>query len=136
MKCFNKGIAPILIILMIVGILVAAGGTYYFLGKKAQESGACTKEAKICPDGSVVGRAGPDCEFAPCPENGTGKGVSCGGWNTFGDIVCECSGQLEKSVCPSDAVCDGGTDICYGTCGECKCYQGPAKDKIEAPCNE
>lgn len=29
---------------------------------------ACTKEAKICPDGSAVGRTGPNCEFAPCPE--------------------------------------------------------------------
>ncbi len=28
---------------------------------------ACTEEAKICPDGSAVGRTGPDCEFAPCP---------------------------------------------------------------------
>jgi hypothetical protein len=29
---------------------------------------ACTKEAKVCPDGSIVGRTGPSCEFAPCPE--------------------------------------------------------------------
>jgi hypothetical protein len=28
---------------------------------------ACTLEAKICPDGSAVGRTGPNCEFAPCP---------------------------------------------------------------------
>jgi hypothetical protein len=28
---------------------------------------ACTMEAKICPDGSSVGRVGPNCEFAPCP---------------------------------------------------------------------
>jgi len=28
---------------------------------------ACTKEAKLCPDGSAVGRVAPDCEFAPCP---------------------------------------------------------------------
>lgn len=28
---------------------------------------ACTMEAKICPDGSFVGRTGPNCEFAPCP---------------------------------------------------------------------
>lgn len=26
----------------------------------------CTMEAKLCPDGSVVGRTGPNCEFAPC----------------------------------------------------------------------
>ncbi|MEW6035629.1 MAG: hypothetical protein AB1529_03380 [Candidatus Micrarchaeota archaeon] len=29
---------------------------------------ACTMEAKICPDGTAVGRTGQNCEFAPCPE--------------------------------------------------------------------
>jgi len=28
---------------------------------------ACTMEAKLCPDGSAVGRTGPNCEFAQCP---------------------------------------------------------------------
>lgn len=28
---------------------------------------ACTMEAKVCPDGSYVGRVGPRCEFAACP---------------------------------------------------------------------
>ncbi|OGK13184.1 hypothetical protein A3C98_00610 [Candidatus Roizmanbacteria bacterium RIFCSPHIGHO2_02_FULL_37_15] len=27
----------------------------------------CTQEAKLCPNGSYVGRTGPNCEFAPCP---------------------------------------------------------------------
>ena len=27
----------------------------------------CTQEAKLCPDGSSVGRIGPKCEFAMCP---------------------------------------------------------------------
>lgn len=31
------------------------------------EPRACTQEAKLCPDGSAVGRTGPNCEFAPCP---------------------------------------------------------------------
>ncbi len=30
---------------------------------------ACTTEAKICPDGSSVGRTGPNCEFAACPAS-------------------------------------------------------------------
>jgi hypothetical protein len=42
---------------------------------------ACTLEGKICPDGSVVGRTGPRCEFAECPavsaEPAAGK--FCGG---------------------------------------------------------
>ncbi len=28
---------------------------------------ACTEEAKLCSDGSAVGRTGPNCEFTPCP---------------------------------------------------------------------
>ncbi len=32
---------------------------------------ACTMEAKICPDGSAVGRTGPNCEFSPCPTSVT-----------------------------------------------------------------
>jgi len=28
---------------------------------------ACTMEAKLCPDGTAVGRSGPNCEFTPCP---------------------------------------------------------------------
>ncbi len=29
---------------------------------------ACTEEAMICSDGSVVGRTGPNCAFADCPS--------------------------------------------------------------------
>ena len=29
---------------------------------------ACTMELFVCPDGSTVGRVGPDCEFPQCPE--------------------------------------------------------------------
>jgi hypothetical protein len=39
---------------------------------------ACREDAKICPNGSAVGRVGPNCEFAPCPDispQGTIKGV-------------------------------------------------------------
>lgn len=28
---------------------------------------ACTADAKLCPDGSAVGRTSPDCRFAACP---------------------------------------------------------------------
>jgi len=32
---------------------------------------ACTEEAKLCPDGTAVGRTGPNCEFTPCPDEKT-----------------------------------------------------------------
>lgn len=32
-----------------------------------EETVACTMDARQCPDGSYVGRTGPQCSFAPCP---------------------------------------------------------------------
>lgn len=34
---------------------------------------ACTMDAKMCPDGSYVGRTGPTCEFAACPGGEVGQ---------------------------------------------------------------
>ena len=45
---------------------------------QAPQATACTMDAKACPDGSYVGRTGPNCEFAPCPTASTGEAVSCG----------------------------------------------------------
>jgi hypothetical protein len=33
-----------------------------------QQEVACTMEARMCPDGSYVGRSGPSCEFEACPN--------------------------------------------------------------------
>jgi hypothetical protein len=43
---------------------------------------ACTLEALICPDGSSVGRVGPNCEFAPCPSPAT-PAVNTQNWDTL-----------------------------------------------------
>lgn len=71
----QKGFAPIILILGIVLILGITGGAYFL--SVQNDTGmiptpiiapkACTQEAKICPDGSTVGRSGPNCEFSPCP---------------------------------------------------------------------
>lgn len=43
--------------------------TFEFIEPGVNESPvACTMEAKICPDGSSVGRVGPNCEFSDCPN--------------------------------------------------------------------
>ncbi|PIP62301.1 hypothetical protein COW98_04885 [Candidatus Roizmanbacteria bacterium CG22_combo_CG10-13_8_21_14_all_35_9] len=39
----------------------------FLLGMRYQTGKVCTLEAKICPDGSAVGRVLPNCEFSPCP---------------------------------------------------------------------
>lgn len=65
----RHGFAPIIIIIAVA--LAAALGGYIVLSKKSFNPGggiACTMEAKLCPDGTAVGRTGPNCEFAECPE--------------------------------------------------------------------
>jgi len=37
------------------------------MGWNSMEPIACTKEAKVCSDASIVGREAPFCEFASCP---------------------------------------------------------------------
>jgi len=48
-----------------------------FLAKEVDEEKiACTKDAKICPDGTAVEREGPDCEFSKCPGETEGQETS------------------------------------------------------------
>jgi hypothetical protein len=49
-------------------IITAVGGYFGYSKLNQQKQVACTMEAKICPDGSSVGRSGPNCEFTVCPE--------------------------------------------------------------------
>ena len=37
----------------------------------------CQTDALMCPDGTSVGRQGPNCEFAPCPAPKEGEPVAC-----------------------------------------------------------
>lgn len=46
---------------------LAAPGWKPPAGEPGGEPVFCTMDAKECPDGSFVGRIGPNCEFAPCP---------------------------------------------------------------------
>ncbi len=67
----QKGFVPILILLFVAAAVIVVGGGYYFLKLKTPEQKACTLEAKVCPDGTSVGRTGPNCEFSPCPASKT-----------------------------------------------------------------
>ena len=102
----------ILIILGIIIILGIAAGIYFSSQKNKINKGdiACTEEAKICTDGSAVGRSGPNCEFSKCPEEKIGSeeyriekvtGESC-----KKDKECETPGEyLIRSSCPFTSKC-------------------------------
>jgi len=56
--------------------------------RPAPEPVACTQEAKLCPDGSYVGRTGPNCDFQECPgvekeELRVGNGFDSAGLKTY-----------------------------------------------------
>ena len=57
---------------------------------------ACTSEAKICPDGSAVGRTGPDCEFAACPQGCSKEAKTC----PDGSVVGRQGPKCEFAACP------------------------------------
>ena len=42
---------------------------------------ACTQEAKLCPDGTAVGRVPPNCEFEECPAVAVDEGQKTAGCN-------------------------------------------------------
>lgn len=58
---------------------------------------ACTMEAKLCPDGSYVGRTGPNCEFAECPS-GTSAQVNINATIEVDPPLRGCTKELK--ICP------------------------------------
>ncbi len=63
----NKKILYYFIAIMVLGSIPS---TIYVLHNKTSplsQAHVCTQEAKICPDGTSVGRMGNNCEFALCP---------------------------------------------------------------------
>ncbi len=52
---------------LILLALVWVGWTSLHMEPLTNGPVACTADAKLCPDGSYVGRSGPSCAFAACP---------------------------------------------------------------------
>lgn len=96
---------------LIIGIVVVvAGAGLYFVGTNTSEAPvACTMEAKLCPDGSAVGRTGPNCEFSPCPPSSTVATstvtLQINQAHTVAGTTLTVTKVLEESRCPSDVTC-------------------------------
>ncbi len=99
----KKGLLAIIVLIIILcGI--------WLLGKTQMANEptivACTMEAKICPDGSAVGRGGPKCEFAECPSVTTEVGtIRMGETKVIGGVSIQILGIEEDSRCPLNAQC-------------------------------
>ncbi|HEY9480731.1 MAG TPA: hypothetical protein VIR98_00690 [Candidatus Paceibacterota bacterium] len=75
-------------ITIVVLILLIAGITYAYRTHEPETQGippgvVCTMDAKLCPDGSYVGRQGPNCEFAQCPGTSSSSGTHASGTIDF-----------------------------------------------------
>jgi hypothetical protein len=101
----------ILVIVACAGV-AALGYWLAYSGMPGGENGetACTLEAKLCPDGSYVGRTGPNCEFAQCPDStSTPRQVTLEARIDQGasglDVKVVPLEVLEDSRCPIDVTC-------------------------------
>ncbi len=83
---------------------------------------ACSMEAKLCPDGSGVGRTGPNCEFAPCPASRPPAG------QCLKDADCPTPAYTCEETQGTGTVCSSTDPSCVPTytviAGECKLKTG------------
>jgi len=69
----EKGNLVLAIIVVVCFTAVIAMGLYLiydnslFVREQEKSEVFCTQDVKICPDGSFIGRTGPNCEFTSCP---------------------------------------------------------------------
>ncbi len=77
-------------------------------GEAAPAATACNGDAKLCPDGSSVGRSGPRCEFAACPTAAaTTSTVTTylGGTATGLTVSVNPTKVVSDSRCPATVTC-------------------------------
>jgi hypothetical protein len=88
----------------------------------------CTTEAKMCPDGSGVGRTGPNCEFAPCPGE---QPVAC----TEEAKVCPDGSSVGRQGPDCEfAPCPGEGEVVACTMDAKECPDGSAVGRVAPNC--
>ncbi len=76
--------------------------------EKKPEAWLCNGDGKICPDGSLVGRTGPNCEFTACPLPTATTSIQTtymGGTVTGLNVSVNPKELVSDSRCPSDVQC-------------------------------
>ena len=91
---------------MAIIALLAAG-----CGKPTKQG--CTMDAKVCPDGSAVGRVGPGCEFAECPKVENAETATGTQEILKNDAAIEpAEAEVTSKTCPREVkVCQDGSTV-------------------------
>jgi hypothetical protein len=112
----RRGFSPIVIIGIIAVMVVAGASIWYFSVQRnfISPSGvACTQEAKQCPDGSYVGRTGPNCEFAACPtvmaSSTASTTLDTSNWQRFIDSQYGLTAKYPANWYLNGSIATGGT---------------------------
>jgi len=87
------------------GILIAILISLVLVVSSCGFIGVCTKESKLCQDGTDVGRVGINCEFEECPEiqvcqksSDCNEGYECVKFPTQDTPICSLCGIYD--YCP------------------------------------
>lgn len=99
------------IIIGVLALVLVLGIGFYIFNKNSSlltenpDGVVCTMDAKQCPGGSYVGRSGPKCEFAKCPdvEESTQAKIALTIINNR--LYITPREVLEDSRCPVDVTC-------------------------------
>jgi len=75
MKKINKKVLLLSAFAVFMAI-VFIGGAVIAKSENSNNGKFCTMDAKLCPDGSSVGRIGSSCEFAACPNSSASPSAS------------------------------------------------------------
>ena len=60
---------PLILGILLILAIGIGGFLYRYLSEHpSQGGGACTTDAKVCPDGTTLSRTGPSCTFPACPS--------------------------------------------------------------------
>jgi len=110
-QCMQKNLIFISAVVLVLG-----AGIFFWSGfnKNSLKNNlpvACTMDAKLCSDGSAVGRTGPNCEFAKCPDvtdipyNTSDLVLGVGENGKAGDLKITLNSVMQDSRCPSGVQC-------------------------------
>lgn len=106
----NIILISILIVMLLFSVFILMNGN---TDKQEQlvpdnEPSVCQADAKLCPDGSYVGREGSQCEFSDCPteeKSFTELSTFLGGSETGLGITVSPQKIVSDSRCPAEVVC-------------------------------